>query len=135
MNIYNNKHFKTSSCTYILITDKQFLLLINVPIKDHAQQLKIYEVLNLVIPHGNLTAHYSIDSKYLGIKQKEWEFQNSSSVHVNSLMDSFAVLTHLFNHLPIHHYVSQLYMRKTKQELRKDAHFRSQTPIEPPSLH
>ena len=34
-------------------------------------------------------------------------------------MDSFAVLMHLFNHLPIHHHVLQLYMQKTKQELKK----------------
>ena len=37
--------------TYILITDKQFFLFIGVPIQDCTQQLKIYEVLNLVIPH------------------------------------------------------------------------------------
>ena len=54
-------------CTHILIADKQFLLLIDVPIQDCAQQLKIYQVFNLVIPHGNLSACYNIDSKYLGI--------------------------------------------------------------------
>ena len=31
-------------CTHILITDEQFLLLIDVPIQDHAQQLEIYSV-------------------------------------------------------------------------------------------
>ena len=30
--------------------------------------------------------------------QKQWKLGNSSSVHVNGLTDSFAVLTHLFNH-------------------------------------
>ena len=60
-------HFYRYLCTHVLITDKQFLLLIKVPIQDYAQQLKIYEVFNLFIPHRNLSAHYNIDSKYLGI--------------------------------------------------------------------
>ena len=51
--------------------DEQFLLLIGVPIQDHTQQLKIYQVFNLVIPHGNLSAHYNIDTKYLGITYDE----------------------------------------------------------------
>ena len=57
--------------THVLIVDKQFLLLINVPIQNHAQQLEIYEVFNLVIPHSNLSACYNIDSKYLGITYDE----------------------------------------------------------------
>ena len=131
-------HFCRYLHTHILIVDKQFLLLINVPIQDHTQQLKIYEVFNLVIPHGNLSAKYNIVSKYLGItydEMKAVKFQNSSSVHVNRLTESFAVLMHLFNCLPIHHHVSQLYMQRTKQELRKDAHYTSGTPIVPPSPH
>ena len=39
-------HFCRYLCTHILVTDEQFLLLINVPIQDHAQQLEIYEVFN-----------------------------------------------------------------------------------------
>ena len=54
-----------------MITDKQFLLLIDVPIQDHTQQLKIHEVSNLIIPHGNLSACYNIDNKYLGITHNE----------------------------------------------------------------
>ena len=54
-------------CTHILITDEQFLLLIDVPIQDHTQQLEIYQVFNLVIPHRSLSACYNIDTKYLGI--------------------------------------------------------------------
>ena len=37
-------HFYWYLCTFILITGKQFCLLINVPIQDCAQQLDIYEV-------------------------------------------------------------------------------------------
>ena len=55
-------HFYRYLCTHILIVDEQFLLLINVPIQNHAQQLEIYEVFNLVLPHGNISAHYSIQT-------------------------------------------------------------------------
>ena len=58
-------------CTHILIADEQFLLLINVPIWDDAQQLEIYEVFNLAIPHRNFSTHYSIQKRYLGIMHDE----------------------------------------------------------------
>ena len=64
-------HFYRYPHTQVLIADKQFFLLIIVPIQDHAQQLEIYEVFNLVIPHRNFSAHYNIDSKYLGITYDE----------------------------------------------------------------
>ena len=64
-------HFYRYLCTHILIADEQFLLLIDVPIQDHAQQLEIYEVLNLAIPHRNFSAHYNINSRYLGIMHDE----------------------------------------------------------------
>ena len=64
-------HFYRYLCTHILIVDEQFLLLINVPIQDHAKQPEIYEVFNLAIPHGNFSAHYSIYNKYLGIMHDE----------------------------------------------------------------
>ena len=54
-----------------MIADEQFLLLIDVPIPDYAQQLKIYQVFNLVTPHRNLSVHYNIDTKYLGITYGE----------------------------------------------------------------
>ena len=75
---------------HILIADEKFLLLINVPIQDHAQQLEIYEVFNLVIPHGNFSAHYNINSKYLGIT-----YDKIKAVEILEdqfrLMDSLAV--------------------------------------------
>ena len=60
-------HFYRYLHIHILIADKQFLLLNDVPIQDQAQQLEIYEVFNLVVPHRNLSAIYNIGSKYLGI--------------------------------------------------------------------
>ena len=57
--------------THVLIANKQFLLLIDVPIQDRSQQLSIYKIFTLDIPHGNLTAGYDINTKYLGITQDE----------------------------------------------------------------
>ena len=54
-------------CTHILVAGEQSLLLIDVPIDDHTQQLKIYQIFNLLISQGNLSAKYDIDTKFLGI--------------------------------------------------------------------
>ena len=64
-------HFYRHLCTHVLIADEQFLFLMNVPIQDCAQQLEIYEVFNLAIPHGNFSAHYSMHNIYLGIMHDE----------------------------------------------------------------
>ena len=64
LNFYRYLH------THILIADKQFLLLIDVPIQDHAQQIEVYKV-HLDIPHGNYSACYDIQNKYLGITLDE----------------------------------------------------------------
>ena len=60
-------HFYRYLHTHILIENKQFLLLIDVPIQDRSWQITIHEILTLSIPHGNYSAHYDIDTKYLGI--------------------------------------------------------------------
>ena len=64
-------YFYRYLCTHILIADEQFLSLIYVSIQDCVQQLKIYEVFNLAIPHSNFSVHYSINNKYLGIMHDE----------------------------------------------------------------
>ena len=60
-------HFYRYLCTHVLIENKQFLLLIDVPIQDRSQQITNHDVLTLNNPHGNLSAHYDINTKYLGI--------------------------------------------------------------------
>ena len=57
--------------THVLMANKQFLLLINVPIQDKLQQITIYGIFTLDIPHRNFTAHYDITSEYLGITKDE----------------------------------------------------------------
>ena len=65
----DNLHFYCYLCTHVLIANKQFLLLINVPIQDRSQLLSIYTIFTLDIPHGNFTAHYDVNTKYLRITQ------------------------------------------------------------------
>ena len=64
-------HFYRYLCTHVLIADEQFLLLIGVPTEDHTQQLEIYEVFNLAIPHRNFSACYNINNRYLDIMHDE----------------------------------------------------------------
>ena len=64
-------HFYKYLCMHVLIANKQFLLLITVPIQDRSQQITIYETFTLDIPHGNFTAHYDVTTKYLGITKDE----------------------------------------------------------------
>ena len=60
-------HFCRYLCTHILIKDEEFLLLIDMPIQDHVQQIGVYEVFNLDIVHGNYSLCYDIEEKYLDI--------------------------------------------------------------------
>ena len=64
-------HFYCYPHTHVLIANKQFLLLINVPIQDQSQQLSIYKIFTLNIPHGNFTTCYDVNTKYLRITQDE----------------------------------------------------------------
>ena len=59
-------HFYRYLYTHILIENKQFLLLIDVPIQDRSRQITIHQILTLDIPQGNYSAHYDIDTNYLG---------------------------------------------------------------------
>ena len=131
-------HIYRYLCTHVLIADKHFLLLIDVPIQDYAQQPKIYDVFNLVIPHENLSACYNIVNKYLGITDDETkavEISEQQFSPCQMLMDNFVALIHLFNFLPIHHHALQLYTQRTNYKLRKDAHYRSEISIVQLSPH
>ena len=58
-------HFYRYLHTHILIENKQFLLLIDMPIQDRSRQITIHQICTLDIPQGNYSAHYDID--YLGV--------------------------------------------------------------------
>ena len=53
--------------THVLVEENQFLLLIDVPIQDRAQQIQIYQIINLPAPVGNCSMRYTMDNKYLEV--------------------------------------------------------------------
>ena len=61
-------HFYRYLRTHILVEENQFLLLIDVPIQDRAQQIQIYQnIIYLPVPVGNYSMRYIMDTKYLGV--------------------------------------------------------------------
>ena len=60
-------HFYRYLHTHVLIENKQFLLLIDIPIQDRARQITIHQVFTLDIPHGNYSARYDINTQYFGV--------------------------------------------------------------------
>ena len=60
-------HFYRYLHTHILIENRQFLLLIDIPIKDRACQITVHLVFTLDIPHGNYSACYDINTRYFGV--------------------------------------------------------------------
>ena len=63
----NNLQFYCYLSTHVLIADEQF---INVPIQNRTQQLQI-KVFHLPVPHGNLSAEYKVNYKYIGVTYDE----------------------------------------------------------------
>ena len=45
-------HLYRYLCTHVLVAEEQFLLMVDVPIQNCIQQLKIYQVFKLLIPKG-----------------------------------------------------------------------------------
>ena len=62
-------HFYRYLHTHVLIENKQFLLLIDIPIQDRSRQITIHQILTLDIPHGNYSACYDVNTKYFGSHQ------------------------------------------------------------------
>ena len=60
-------HFYKYLQSHVLVEESQFVLLIDVPIQDRAQQIQIYKIINLPVPVGNYSMRYTMDNKYLGI--------------------------------------------------------------------
>ena len=60
-------HFYRYLYTHVLIENKQFLLLIDVPIQDRSCQITIHQILTLDILHKNYSACYDVHTKYFGV--------------------------------------------------------------------
>ena len=120
-------HFYRYLHTHVLITNKQFLLLIDVPIQDRSQQLSIYKTFTLDTPHGNFTAWYDINAQYLGFTQDETMAVEMSSHQFSTCQAAngqFCNVTTPFNHLQIHHPASQLYISRMHEAFWQDVHYK-----------
>ena len=60
-------HFYRYLQTHVLVEENQFLLQIDVPIQDKAQQIQIYQIINLPVRVGNYSMRYTMETKYLGV--------------------------------------------------------------------
>ena len=94
-------HFYRYLCTHILIANRQFLLLIDVPIQDQTQQISIYRICALDIPHGNFTACYDVDTKYLGITRDETMAVEISDKHYSMCKEANGQFCNI--HTPFQH--------------------------------
>ena len=81
-------HFYRYLCTHNLIKDKQFLVLIDIPIQDRSHQITIHQVLTLDIPHGNYSAHYDVNTKYLGVTKDATMAVELSTTQLQACQDA-----------------------------------------------
>ena len=51
----------------MLRADGQYLLLIDVPLQERANQLQTYEIFNLPVSHSGVSAQYKITKNYIGV--------------------------------------------------------------------
>ena len=92
-------HFYRYLCTHILIENKQFLLLIDVPIQDRSRQITIHQIFSLNIPQGNYSACYDVDAKYFGVtKDATMAVALTITRPAKKQMANFAASLHPFNH-------------------------------------
>ena len=86
-------HFYRYLWMHVLVEENQFLLLIDFPIQDRAQQIQIYQIINLPVPVGNYSMRYTTETKYLEspmTELRQWTYQKDSLSYVREQMDSFA---------------------------------------------
>ena len=117
-------HFYCYLCTHVLIGNKQFLLLIDVPIQDWILSTKFsHWIFHMVIILPAIMSTLNI----LGLhkmKPWQWKFCHNSGF-VKKQMDSFVQSLHHFNHLQAHPLALLLYMSKIQPAFQPDILYRS----------
>ena len=81
--------------------NKQFLLLIDVPIQDRLRQITIHQILTLNIPQGNYSACYDVDTKYFGVTKDATMAVELSTTQFQACQEAngqFCSVTTPFNH-------------------------------------
>ena len=82
-------------CTHVLIENKQFLLLIDVPIQDRSHQITIHQILPLDIPHRNYSAHYDVNTKYFGVTKDVTMAVELSTTHFQACQQANGQFCHI----------------------------------------
>ena len=82
--------------THVLIENKQFLLLIDIPIQDRAHQITIHQVFTLDIPHGNYSARYDINTQYFGVTKDATMGLELSHTQFEACRQANGLLPHLY---------------------------------------
>ena len=120
-------HFYRYLHAHVLVAEEQFLLLIDIPIQDCAEQLRIYQVFNLFIPRGNLPAQYDIDTRFLGTshdKTKAIEILDQQFITCQWANGQFCKIKAPLQPLTTHHCAWQLSTPRTRLELIFNALYR-----------
>ena len=94
-------HFYRYLWTHILVEENQFLLLIDIPIQDRAQQIQIYQIINLPVPVGNYLMRYTMETKYLGVtydRTKAMDIPEEQFKLCKEANRQFCPLLNLYNH-------------------------------------
>ena len=81
-------HLYKYLCTHILIENKQFLLLIDVPIQDRSQQITIHQILTLDILHRNYSSYYDVHTKYFRVTKDATMAAELSTTQFQAFQDS-----------------------------------------------
>ena len=81
-------HFYRYLRNDIIIENKQFLLLIDVPIQDRSCQITIHQILMLDILHRNYSAHYDVNTKYFGVTKDATMVVELSITQIQACQDA-----------------------------------------------
>ena len=115
----NTLHFYQYLSTHVLIADGQFLLLIDVPIQNRAQQLQIYEVFSLPVLHSNLSGEYEVNYKDIRVMYGKTKAVAISDLQYRAFQHANGQVCRInapFHTLQTCHHVLQPYMPKTKRQ-------------------
>ena len=120
-------HFYQYLCGHVLIANKQFILLIDVPVQDQSQQLSTNKIFTLDIPICKCTSCYDINAQYLRTIQDETMARKISPQQFRICQEAngpFCNIPTPFQPLASHHLALQLCMSRIQLVSLPDVHYR-----------
>ena len=88
-------HFYKYLWMHVLVEKNQFLLLIDVPIQDRAQQIQIYQIINLPVPVGNYVGVTYDRTKEMDIPEEQFKLCKEANGQFFPLTTPLQPLTNL----------------------------------------